>query len=433
MPFREPEHVRLCRSFVTLPGMGPLSGKHILLGVTGGIAAYKSADLVRRLREQEAVVRVVMTAAASEFITPLTLQALSGQAVHTDLLNPGAEAAMGHIELARWADAVLVAPATADFLARLVHGRADDLLATVCLVGESPLAVAPAMNRAMWENPATRDNVATLRDRAIRILGPAEGSQACGEVGPGRMLEPAALVQQLVELFRGELLAGCRMLVTAGPTREAIDPVRYLSNRSSGKMGYAIAVAAAEAGAQVTLVSGPVALPPPDRVVCINVETAEQMHQAVMEHAGTSDIFIAAAAVADYRPQRVAGQKLKKTGPEMQLLLVRNPDILAAVAALDSGPFTVGFAAETGSVETNARFKLRAKSVDMIAANRVGPGLGFDADDNALQVFWEGGSAQLERTRKTRLARQLLALVAQRYYAIHSNDMVIPLHAQDSG
>jgi phosphopantothenoylcysteine decarboxylase/phosphopantothenate--cysteine ligase len=340
---------------------------------------------------------------------------------------------MGHIELARWADAVLVAPATADFLARLVHGRADDLLATVCLVGESPLAVAPAMNRAMWENPATRDNVATLRDRAIRILGPAEGSQACGEVGPGRMLEPAALVQQLVELFRGELLAGCRMLVTAGPTREAIDPVRYLSNRSSGKMGYAIAVAAAEAGAQVTLVSGPVALPPPDRVVCINVETAEQMHQAVMEHAGTIDIFIAAAAVADYRPQRVAGQKLKKTGPEMQLLLVRNPDILAAVAALDSGPFTVGFAAETGFVETNAHCKLRAKSVDMIAANRVGPGLGFDADDNALQVFWEGGSAQLERTRKTRLARQLLALVAQRYYAIHSKDKVIPLHAQDSG
>jgi phosphopantothenoylcysteine decarboxylase/phosphopantothenate--cysteine ligase len=412
--------------------MNTLSGKHILLGVTGGIAAYKSAELVRRLREQGAEVRVVMTAAAREFITPLTLQALSGQPVHGDLLDPRAEAAMGHIELARWADVLLVAPATADFMARLVQGRADDLLAAVCLACEAPLAVAPAMNRVMWGQAATQDNLSVLRARAVHVLGTATGSQACGESGPGRMLEPGELVRRLDGLFQGGALAGCRVLVTAGPTREPIDPVRYLSNRSSGKMGYAVARAAVEAGARVRLVTGPVALALPERVEGIQVETAQQMYAAVMEHIVDTDIFIAAAAVADYRPQSVAVQKIKKSAAGLTLALEPNPDILAAVAALPEPPFTLGFAAETGSLEANARNKLSAKSLDMIAANRVGPGRGFEVDDNALQVFWDGGEQRLERTRKTRLARQLVALLAQRYQARDNKGTVIKLHAKDS-
>ncbi len=412
--------------------MNTLSGKHILLGVSGGIAAYKSADLVRRLREQGAEVRVVMTAAAREFITPLTLQALSGQPVHSDLLDPRAEAAMGHIELARWADALLVAPATADFMARLVQGRADDLLAAVCLACEVPLAVAPAMNRAMWQQSATRDNLANLRARRVHVLGPDTGSQACGETGPGRMLEPGDLVRLLCGMFQEGALAGRRVLVTAGPTREPIDPVRYISNRSSGKMGYAVARAAAEAGARVTLVSGPVALALPERVNGIQVETAEQMYAAVMGHIADTDIFIAAAAVADYRPRDTAGQKIKKSAADMTLALEPNPDILAAVTALPEPPFTLGFAAETGALETNARHKLRAKSLDMIAANLVGPGQGFEVDDNALQVFWDGGSQQFGLTRKTHLARQLVALLAQRYQARYNKDTVVKLHAQDS-
>jgi phosphopantothenoylcysteine decarboxylase/phosphopantothenate--cysteine ligase len=411
--------------------MGYLSGKNILLGVTGGIAAYKSAELVRRLREQGAAVRVVMTAGAAEFITPLTLQALSGHPVATDLLDPAAEAAMGHIELARWADAVLVAPATANFMARRVHGRGDDLLTAVCLASDAPQAVAPAMNRGMWDDPATRQNIATLEGRGIRVFGPAEGGQACGESGPGRLLEPEQLTENLAGLFSNAALTGCRVLVTAGPTREALDPVRYLSNRSSGKMGLAVAAAAAEAGAQVTLVTGPVVLQTPSRVERIDVVTAAEMQQAVLERASAVDIFIAAAAVADYRPQFVAAQKLKKSAEKQVLELVRNPDILATVAALEAAPFTVGFAAETGSVERNARHKLQAKSLDMIAANRVGADLGFDADDNALQVFWEGGSAAFEKTRKSRLARQLVALVAERYHHKHNGDKVIKLHAKD--
>jgi len=411
--------------------MNELSGKHVLLGVTGGIAAYKSAELVRRLREQGAQVRVAMTAAATRFITPLTLQALSGHAVYTELLDPAAEAAMGHIELARWADALLVAPASADFIARLAQGRADDLLAAVCLACEAPLAVAPAMNRAMWENAATRENVALLRRRGIRIFGPAHGVQACGESGPGRLQEPGELAEQLAGLFRSGALAGLRILVTAGPTREAIDPVRYISNRSSGKMGYAVAAAAVEAGALVTLVSGPVSVPCPDRVERIDVETAEEMRQAVMERVAGTDIFIAAAAVADYRPRRAATGKIKKTAGEMTLLLDRNPDILAAVAALPDGPFTVGFAAETGNVEGHAAEKLHAKGLDMIAANEVGPGTGFEVDDNALHVLWEGGSARLARTRKERLARQLVELVASRYHDKRNRASVIDLHAKN--
>ena len=412
--------------------MGLLSGKHVLLGVSGGIAAYKSAELVRRLREQGAVVRVVMTQGAQAFITPLTLQALSGMPVHTELLDRGDEAAMGHIELARWADVMLVAPASADLLARLAHGRADDLLTAICLATEAPLAVAPAMNRAMWQNPATRENIACLERRGIRRFGPAEGEQACGETGPGRMLEPEALVRQVTGLFQTGALAGCHVLVTAGPTREPVDPVRYLSNRSSGKMGFAIAAAAAEAGARVTLVSGPVNLPTPAGIDRIDVETAAQMHAAVMQRVASADICIAAAAVADYRPAQAAGQKLKKSAATMSLELERNPDIVAAVAALAGGPFTVGFAAETESTASNARGKLQAKSLDMIAANTVGPGLGFDADDNELQVFWDAGSRRLPRARKTRLARELIALVAERYRATNDSTKVIDLHAQDS-
>jgi phosphopantothenoylcysteine decarboxylase / phosphopantothenate---cysteine ligase len=411
--------------------MNNLTGKNILLGVTGGIAAYKSAELVRRLREQEALVRVAMTAAATRFITPLTLQALSGHAVHSGLLDPGTEAAMGHIELARWADALLVAPASADFIARLAQGRANDLLAAVCLACEAPLALAPAMNHAMWENAATRDNIALLQRRGIRIFGPAHGSQACGETGPGRLLEPGELTEQLTGLFRTGSLAGKRVLVTAGPTREAIDPVRYISNRSSGKMGYAVAAAAVEAGATVTLISGPVSLPCPARVECVDVEAAEDMLRAVMEHIAFVDIFIATAAVADYRPREAAPGKIKKSAPDMTLLLERNPDILAAVAAIPGGPFTVGFAAETGDVEAHAAEKLRSKGLDMIVANEVGAGMGFEAEDNALHVLWEGGSTRLARTLKDRLARQLLEVVATRYHGRNNRESVIDLHEKN--
>lgn len=416
--------------------MSRLFGKQVLLGVTGGIAAYKSAELVRLLRQQGAEVRVVMTTGAREFITPLTLQVLSGQPVHTDLLDIQAEAAMGHIELARWADAVLVAPATADFIARLAQGRADDLLATLCLATEAPLAVAPAMNRVMWENPATCDNMARLKKRNIRVFGPDTGSQACGETGPGRMLEPEDLLPLLEEFFTSGRLADCQVVITAGPTREAIDPVRFISNRSSGKMGYALAVAACEAGAAVTLISGPVSLPTPGRVNVIHVETAAEMYAAVMSQASTLDIFIGAAAVADYRPVTTAEQKLKKSSATMQLALERNPDILATVAALEARPFTVGFAAETHDLEPHARSKLESKGVDMIAANKVGKGLGFDADENALQVFWQAGGVVLPQTRKTKLARQLIDLIAGRYRQQKKSETgsgkVIKLHAKDS-
>ena len=418
--------------------MNELSGKHILLGVTGGIAAYKSAELVRQLRQQGAEVRVVMTAAAMEFVTPLTFQALSGHPVHTDLLDTGAEAAMGHIELARWADALLVAPATADFIARMVSGRADDLLTAVSLACDATVAVAPAMNRAMWGNPATAGNVLTLEKRGVRILGPAEGSQACGESGPGRMLEPAELVAAVTGLFSTGVLAGQRVLVTAGPTREAIDPVRYISNRSSGRMGYAVAAAAAEAGANVLLISGPVSLATPARVRRIDVESAVEMHAAVMNDIEHCDIFISVAAVADYRPANTAEQKLKKTAASLSLELTRNPDILADVAALPDAPYTVGFAAETQAIESNARDKLQVKNIDMIAANAVGPRQGFDQKDNALHVLWEQGEQQLPLTGKAKLARQLIAIIAEnlentsRRETKTRQQKVVRIHAKDS-
>lgn len=385
------------------------------MGVTGGIAAYKAPDLVRQLRAVGAEVRVVTTAAAEAFVTPLTLQTVSGHPVRSRLLSPEAEAGMDHIELARWADAVLVAPATADFMARLAAGFADDLLSTLCLATAAPIAVAPAMNRQMWQAEATRHNARVLVGRGVRLFGPAEGEQACGEVGPGRMQEPSELVEALAGLFEPGLLEGLRVVITAGPTREAVDPVRYLSNRSSGKMGFALARAAAEAGARVTLVAGPVGLPTPAGVERIDVESAQQMLEAVQ--ARPCEIFIGAAAVADYRPVRPAEQKIKKAQAELTLELERNPDILATVAAGAERPFTVGFAAETEDLEGYALGKLRAKRLDMIAANWVGPGAagGFDSEDNALEVFWEQGRISLPLEGKLSLARALVELIGRRF------------------
>jgi len=395
-----------------------LSNKRILLGVSGGIAAYKSAELVRRLREAGAEVRVVMTAGAMRFITPLTLQALSGQPVRTEVFDAVAEAAMGHIELARWADAILVAPASADFMARLAQGRGDDLLTTVCLASAAPLAVAPAMNQQMWRNPATQANVATLRQRGVQVFGPAEGSQACGDVGPGRMLEPTELAALTAGLFETGALDGLNILITAGPTWEALDPVRGLSNKSSGKMGYAVAEAAAEDGAQVTLISGPVALAPPERVTTLRVTSAQEMYDAVHERISSAAIFIGIAAVADYRPASVAEQKIKKSAERLTIELIRNPDILASVAALRPAPFTVGFAAETEHLEAAARAKLAAKGVDLIAANLVGGSEGgFGADENRLLLVDRDGTTELPLASKTQLARTLIQHIAEKYHA----------------
>ena len=395
--------------------MQSLTDKRILLGITGGIAAYKSAELTRRLRDHGAEVRVVMTPAATEFIAPLTLQALSGNPVHTDLLDHEAEAAMGHIELARWADAIVIAPATANFIARLSNGLADDLLSTLCLATAAPLLIAPAMNRQMWQHPATQENIARLQARGVTLLGPASGAQACGETGPGRLLDPEELVQAIISAGRTNQLAGVSVLVSAGPTREFIDPVRYLSNRSSGRMGYAVARAAEEAGAAVILVSGPVSLAAPARVKVIEVVSAEQMHDEVLAAAPASDIFVSAAAVADYRTGNAAGQKMKKKDADLLLRLEKTPDILAEVAVLDSPPFTVGFAAETENLHDNAKKKLKSKNLDMIAANRVGDNLGFDREENALEVFWTGGSESLTTAPKEKLARQLLEIIIARY------------------
>ena len=392
--------------------------RRIVLGVAGGIAAYKSPDLVRRLRDRDFEVRVVMTAAAREFVAPLTFQAVSANPVHCRLLDEQAEAGMGHIELARWADLVLVAPATANVIARLAHGFADDLLATLCLATTAPLVLAPAMNREMWQAGATRANVLALLDRGVSILGPGEGDQACGEVGPGRMLDPEEIADRIAARFGGGALADMEVLVTAGPTREALDPVRYLTNHSSGKMGYAVAAAAAEAGARVSLVSGPTALPAPPGVERIDVTSAGEMYTEVLARAARCDLFIAAAAVADYRPARCAEQKIKKGDAPAALDLVRTPDIVAAVAAMDGGPFTVGFAAETESVQAHAQDKLERKGLDMIAANRVGlADRGFASDRNALSVLWRDGSRELALASKTRLARDFIELVAERYRA----------------
>jgi phosphopantothenoylcysteine decarboxylase/phosphopantothenate--cysteine ligase len=399
--------------------MGILTNKRVLLGVSGSIAAYKAADLVRQLREQGATVRVVMTRSAREFITLLTLEALSGHPVRCELLDAGEESAMGHIDLARWSDVVLVAPASANLLARLAHGLADDLLATLCLAADVPVLVAPAMNQQMWMNPATQANIQILEQRGIRRLGPGMGEQACGETGPGRMLEPQEMVRQLAAQFSGGQLAGLHVMVTAGPTREPIDPVRYISNRSSGRMGYAVARAAAEAGAEVTLITGPVTLPLPEQVRGVAVDTALQMRDAVLGEIDRTDIFIAAAAVSDYRSAEICGQKIKKDQSRLELALERNPDILGEVAARPRPPFTVGFAAETERLREQALGKLVNKRLDMIAANDVSGEQAFDREDNALEVYWQGGGASLPRAGKEKLARRLVALVADRFHAKH--------------
>ena len=395
--------------------MAHLFNRNVVLGVSGGIAAYKSAELVRQLKELGADVRVIMTRGACEFITPLTLQALSGRPVHTELLDTEAELGMGHIELARWADLLLIAPATADLLARLAAGRADDLLATVALATAAPKLLAPAMNQQMWRDPATSANVATLTERGFRMVGPADGEQACGDIGPGRMEQPAAIAQAAAAMFNSGLLAGRRVVITAGPTREALDPVRYLSNHSSGKMGYALAQAAADAGARTTLVSGPVHLATPDHVHRIDVQSAGDMLRECLALAAECDIFIACAAVADYRPTSVARQKIKKAAATITLELERNPDILATVSASASAPFTVGFAAETEDVLTYARGKLESKGLDMIVANDVSDAtIGFNSEQNAVTVLWHNGSQALERASKAAIARDLMALIAAR-------------------
>lgn len=396
-----------------------LADKRILLGISGGIAAYKSADLVRRLTERGADVRVILTNAAQEFITPLTLQAVSGNPVSHSLLDPAAEAAMGHIELAKWADLILIAPASADVIARLAHGLANDLLTTCVLASSAPIAVAPAMNQQMYKNIATQKNLATLKEHNFHIFGPGVGAQACGDTGAGRMLEPLELVALTEQLFSPvKNLQDLRITITAGPTREAIDPVRYISNYSSGKMGFALAQAAAAMGAEVTLISGPVQLATPAGVTRIDVQSAEQMHQAALSAAVQSDIFIGCAAVADYRVAEIAADKLKKGAEaEMQLTLVKNPDIIAAVAALpQQRPFTVGFAAETRNVLEYARQKLLNKRLDMICANDVSASdRGFNSDDNALSVIWRGGELDLPKAPKQQLARQLITLISEHY------------------
>jgi len=403
--------------------MTVIANKRILLGITGGIAAYKCAELTRRLTEQGAEVRVVMTQSAQEFITPLTMQAVSGFPVAHSLLDPAAEAGMGHIELAKWADLVLIAPATANFIAKFTAGIADDLLSTLCLATPAPIAIAPAMNQVMYQAPATQANLATLKQRAVPLWGPASGAQACGDVGPGRMVNPDELVTAVIDFFtvaaQPRILAGKNIMITAGPTREAIDPVRYISNHSSGKMGYALAQAACSLGANVTVVSGPVSLAAPAECNMVKVTSALDMHDAVMSDINQQDIFIACAAVADYRPETIAEQKIKKTNSdEMIVRMVKNPDIVASVAALENSPFTVGFAAETQDVEHYARDKMQRKNLAMIAANDVSQsGQGFNAEDNALTVFWPQGTAKIALANKQDVAAQLLQLIATQFNA----------------
>ncbi|GEM80782.1 bifunctional phosphopantothenoylcysteine decarboxylase/phosphopantothenate--cysteine ligase CoaBC [Vibrio superstes] len=392
--------------------MQPLEGKKIVLGISGGIAAYKCAELTRRLSERGAQVKVVMTKAAKEFITPLTMQAVSGQPVSESLLDPAAEASMGHIEIAKWADLVLLAPATADLIARMAAGMGNDLLTTVVLATDAPVAVAPAMNQQMYRNVATQENIATLQRRGMTIWGPASGEQACGDIGAGRMLEPMQLVERCIAQFQPKLLQGKKIVITAGPTQEAIDPVRFISNHSSGKMGYALAEQAARLGAEVTLISGPVSLLIPANVTRINVLSAEQMHQAAIEQAPLSDVFIGCAAVADYRPAEIAEQKMKKVdgSDELVVRMVKNPDIIADVASLTQNrPFTVGFAAETQDVEKYAMDKLSRKKLDLICANDVSKaGIGFNSNDNALNLYWPNGHKNFPLASKQALAQSIL-------------------------
>ena len=398
--------------------MGATLKKNILLGVTGGIAAYKSAELIRLLVRAGAEVRVVMTPSAREFVQPMTYQALSGHRVYTEIFDADADSAMDHIELARWADLVVIAPASANFIAKLRDGYADNLLLTLCLASKSTVAIAPAMNQQMYANDATQENIRALGARGVKVWGPAEGDQACGDVGLGRMLEPEGLLELICQFFSPGKLLGKQVLISAGPTREAIDPVRYISNRSSGKMGYALAQAASEAGADVTLVSGPVEISPPQSVRRVSVTSAIEMRDAIIERAPGADIFIACAAVSDYRVEKPAAHKIKKDGASMQLELVPTPDIVSEVTQLGNKPFTLGFAAETEDVEQHAREKLTRKNLDMIAANQVGvEPSGFESDTNEILVIWQDGQQLLALEEKRVIAIQLIDLLADRYLA----------------
>ena len=396
--------------------------KNVLLGISGGIAAYKTPELVRRLRDRGADVQIVLTHSAREFVTETSLQAVSGKPIRSNIWDKEAEAAMGHIELARWADVILIAPATAEMLSRLASGSAPDLLTTVCLATEADIVVAPAMNRVMWANPAVQTNADMLRSRGVSILGPGEGSQACGEEGAGRMLEPDEIADAVmatplhaVESTPAQVLAGKTVMITAGPTREAIDPVRYISNRSSGKMGYALAAAARDAGADVRLVSGPVSQASPAGVQVIDIESAQDLYNAVHANLDGVDIFVATAAVADYRPAEVSDKKIKKNAETMSIDMERTQDVLASVSALDARPFCVGFAAETNNVREYALAKMQRKRLDMIVANKVGQNLAFDADDNSVDVFWDGGERHFATTAKSSLAVDLVGLISERY------------------
>ena len=392
-----------------------LNNKRILLGVTGSIAAYKSADLVRRLRDAGAIVRVAMTENAARFITPLTMQAVSGFPVHDELFDLNAEAAMGHIELARWADLILIAPATADFMARLAHGQADDLLSTLCLAARGAIAVAPAMNQAMWKHTLTQENVQALREHAVFILDPADGSQACGDIGPGRMLEPVQIVERISAVYANGALAGLNVVVTAGPTHEALDPIRYLTNGSTGKMGYALAEAASEAGANVTLISGPVTLKAPSHIACKHVTTAAEMHAEVMKNIAGCDIFLAVAAVSDYCVDAPAQHKLHKSEASISIQLTRTPDIAASVGQLPDKPFMVGFAAETEHLLASARAKRERKNMDMIIANHVGGGRGMGSDDNEVTIITATTEKALPLMPKQQLARQIISEIAVQF------------------
>lgn len=401
-----------------------LSGKHILLGITGGIAAYKCPDLVRHLKKAGAQVHVVLTESASHFVTPMTLQALSGNTVSSDLFDPSAELSMSHIELAKWADLVLIAPATANIIAKMANGIADDLLSTVCLATPAKIAIAPAMNQQMYKAAATQQNLATLASRNTLIWGPDDGFQACGDFGPGRMVEPATIVKHVEKYFSATSpLAGTEITITAGPTIEELDPVRYISNYSSGKMGYAIAQAAAEIGATVNLISGPVNLATPNNVNRINVKSANEMYDVALKFAKKSSIFISCAAVADYRAETIATKKIKKTddSDELVIKLVKNPDIVANIASLKKGrPFVVGFAAETNNIKAYALKKLTTKNLDLICANDVSDKkIGFNSDQNALTLYWQNGEQTLPLSNKQELAKELLQAVITRYKASH--------------
>lgn len=410
-----------------------LTNKHILLGVSGGIAAYKSAQLLRELQRLGAQVRVAMTESATSFVTPLTFQALSGLPVHIEDNGQFDTAGMDHIALSRWADVVLIAPTTANFLAKIAQGLADDFLSSLCLAHNGILAIAPAMNQAMWNNPATQSNLALVKERGVYVFGPVEGVQACGEHGTGRMLEPAAIALKCTSLFSAGHASGKKILITAGPTVEPIDPVRFISNRSSGKMGYALGDAFIEAGGQVTIVSGPTQLEKNDRIEYIDVETAEQMHAAVMANIIGHDIFVATAAVADYRPSKYHEQKIKKEDDELIIPLSRTADILKDIKEAKPELFSIGFAAETQNITTNARNKLENKSIDMVIANQVGlPDQGFDSDYNAVEVLWREGHQIIERSRKNLLARTLVKLITNHYEKTNNKSNVSYLPAKQN-